>query len=246
MDSDDASNSSNNDIKTEESDTPSNSSNKNKINQYSLDDDSSKSSVASETPEKKMLQLRPIDQLLSPRVKNNPKHIKEMQTIDLLTDDDDDDDDAVIILPVVHPIAAKPEKNSSKRTEDEASSSKCTATSNSTVGKSSTISQRTSTKTRVIIKRLPKNLQPLLQKHKLKEIVDEKQIVIASIDLKKRIQNEVKHHFKLQMISTTSTNQLQIIKENHFFCRPCRRKRPTKRIRSLACHQRTMTMISCL
>lgn len=191
MDSDDESNSSNNDSKTEKIDKPSNSIQKDEIKMECIDDESSKSSVASEAPEKKMLHLRPIDELLSPRVKDNPKHIKQMQTIDLLSDDDDDDDDTIMVIPDVHPTSSsKSQKISSKRSGSDASSSKYPASSITKVS-------------RVTIKRLPKNLQPLLQKHKLKEIVNEKEKVIASIsgentiDLKKRIQNEVKIHLNI-------------------------------------------------
>lgn len=193
MDSDDVSNSSNNDSKTEEIDTPSNSIKKNVVKPESIDDESSKSSVASETPEKKMLQLRPIDQLLSPRIKENHKHIKQMQTIDLLSDDDDD---TIMIVPPSS--SSKSLKISLKRFESDASSLKCNASSNSKAEKSPTKLVRSANKVRVTIKRLPKNLQPFLQKHKLKEIVNEKQKIVASIsgtnniDLKKQIQNEVK------------------------------------------------------
>lgn len=199
MDSDDVSNSSNNDSKTEEIDTSSNSIKKTKHKIENIDDESSKSSIASEAP--KMLQLRPIDQLLSPRVKGNQKHIRQMQTIDLLSDNEDDDGETIMILPVAHPSSSsKSQKISSKRSGSDASSSKCNASSNSKADRLPKNSVRSANKVRVTIKRLPKNLQPLLHKHKLKAIVNEKQKVIASIsgtiDLKKRIQNEVKLYLK--------------------------------------------------
>lgn len=194
MDSDDVSNSSNNDSKTEETDSIK----KIAVKIESVYDESSKSSVASETPEKKKLKLRPIDQLLSPRVKLNKQM---MQTIDLLSDDEDDDNDIVMFSSTVQPCgSSKSQKISSKRSGSEAL---LNTSSNSEAASSlSNLLSKAPTSVFVTLKQLPKNLQPLMQKHKLKEIVNEKQKVIASIsgtktiDLKKRIQNEVKNHLK--------------------------------------------------